>query len=271
MKDTTRLEKRVKLAMSRVFLVLRKRPEIIFSPLLLVILILLAEYFIIPIFSIPSWIIPKPSVTFDTLISTFRRQILPHFLVTLIELFSGYSIAIILGITLAAFITQFRFLEHVIAPYIILMVTMPIVSLVPLLLIWLGVGMITKIVAVALAAFPPIMMNSVTGFRNTDSLKLDLMHSLSASKLQTFLKVRFPNALPTIFTGLILGGITSLITCIAAEFLGGSVGLGYLVVVYSSILNVKGLFAVIITIALLGIGFYELIVTIQYFVIRWPR
>jgi len=250
---------------------LRRKPEILVSPLLLVLLIILMEYVIIPVFHIPSWIIPPPSVVFNTLISSFKREILPHFLVTLVELFSGYGMAVILGIGLAAFITQFRFLEQVLAPYIILMVTMPIVSLVPLLLIWLGVGMITKIVAVTIAAFPPIMMNAVTGFRNTDSLKLDLMHSLSATKIQTFVKVRFPCALPNIFTGLILGAITSLITCIAAEFLGGSTGLGYLVVVYSSILNVKGLFAVIIIIALLGIGFYELIVFIQHLVIRWPQ
>ncbi|MBA7489617.1 Riboflavin transport system permease protein RibX [subsurface metagenome] len=249
----------------------KKRPEVIVSPVLLLIIILLIEYIIIPVFNIPSWIIPPPFIVFKTLFSSFKRQILSHFIVTLLELFSGYGMAILLGIALAAFITQFRFLEQVLTPYIILMVTMPIVSLIPLLLIWLGVGMITKIVAVTIAAFPPIMMNAITGFRSTESLKLDLMRSLSATKVQTFIKVRFPNALPNIFTGLLLGGITSLITCIAAEFLGGSVGLGYLVVVYSSILNVKGLFAVIIIISLLGIGFYELIVGVQHLVIRWPR
>jgi NitT/TauT family transport system permease protein len=247
----------------------KKRPELILSPIVLVALVGFIEFVLIPVLKIPDWIFPKPSVIVATLIQDFNKVIFKELLTTLNELFTGYFIGAPLGIVLAAVITQFGLVEKIVSPYILTLVVTPMVALVPLLMLIFGFGATTKIVVVIIASFPPIMMNSIVGFRSTDELRLDLMKSLNASPLTTFLTVRLPNALPTIFTGLVLGLIGSLTSVVAAEFLGGTQGLGYLIVYAASILQTKLMYATILLLALMGIVIYSIIMALQKLIVRW--
>ena len=113
---------------------------------------------------IPSYIVPLPSAVFSTLVSSLPLM-LPHIGTTLQELLIGYVIGSLIGIVLAGVITQFPFVEKVITPYVILLVTTPMLALVPLLVLRLGFGLEPRIVAVALAVGPMVMINSATGFR----------------------------------------------------------------------------------------------------------
>ena len=127
---------------------------------------------------------------------------------------------------LAAVITQFPFVEKIVTPYILLLVTTPMIALVPLLILRFGFGIEPRIIAVALAVGPMVMINSATGFRRTDLAKIALARSYGASTLQIFTKVRFPLALPMIIVGLMVGSIFGLLTAVGAEMVGGKNGLG---------------------------------------------
>ena len=199
----------------------------------------------IRIFGIPEYVLPAPSAIVKALIFNFGL-FWPHLLVTLKELFVGYIIGASFGLVLAAVITQFPFVERVVTPYIILLVTTPMVALVPLLIIQLGFGSWPRIIPVAMATGPLVMINSATGFRRVDSAKIALARSYGATTLQLFTKIRFQMALPMILVGLMVGGIFGLITATAAEMVGGDNGLGNRLAYFSSLVQMPNFFATIL-------------------------
>ena len=207
------------------------------------------------VFNIPSYIFPAPSKIGSALVNSFD-VLWPHLLVTLQELAIGYTIGAIIGILLAGAITQFPFAEKIITPYIILLVTTPMIALVPLLVLNMGFGLEPRIVAVVLAVGPMVMINSATGFRRTDMAKIALARSYGASTMQIFVKIRFPLALPMIIVGLMVGGIFGLLTAVGAEMVGGGEGLGSRLVFYSSLARMEPFFATIVIIATIGITLY---------------
>lgn len=210
---------------------------------------------VIRILGVPSYVLPAPSAVFAALVGTFG-SLWPHIVVTLRELLTGYVIGASIGILLAAVITQFPFVEKVITPYILLLITTPMLALVPLLMLWFGFGEAPRIIAVTLAVGPMVMINSATGFRRTDENKIALARSYGASTLQIFRKIRFPMAMPMIIVGLMVGGIFGLITAVGAEMVGGGSGLGNRLVYFSSLGRMDSFFAVILIVALIGISLY---------------
>lgn len=209
------------------------------------------------IFAVPQYVLPKPSEIAVALVTDFWF-ILPHLGSTLIELFGGFGIGAVVGLVLAAVITQFPFVEKIITPYILLLVTTPMLALVPLLILRFGFGYEPRIIAVALASGPMVMINAATGFRRVDSGKIALARSYGASTLQIFWKVRAPMALPMIFVGLMVGSIFGLLTAVGAEMVGGGFGLGNRLTSYSSMIQMPQFFAVVLILSMLGILIYIL-------------
>ena len=209
------------------------------------------------IFAVPQYVLPKPSEIGVALVTDFGF-ILPHLGHTLVELFSGFGIGALVGLILAAVITQFPFVEKIITPYILLLVTTPMLALVPLLILRFGFGYEPRIIAVALASGPMVMINAATGFRRVDSGKIALARSYGASTLQIFWKIRAPMALPMIFVGLMVGSIFGLLTAVGAEMVGGGFGLGNRLTSYSSMIQMPQFFAVVLILSILGILIYVL-------------
>jgi NitT/TauT family transport system permease protein len=209
------------------------------------------------IFAVPQYVLPKPSEIGVALVTDFWF-ILPHLGHTLVELFSGFGIGALVGLILAAVITQFPFVEKIITPYILLLVTTPMLALVPLLILRFGFGYEPRIIAVALASGPMVMINAATGFRRVDSGKIALARSYGASTLQIFWKIRAPMALPMIFVGLMVGSIFGLLTAVGAEMVGGGFGLGNRLTSYSSMIQMPQFFAVVLILSILGILIYIL-------------
>jgi NitT/TauT family transport system permease protein len=207
-------------------------------------------------FDVPAYTFPKPSAIGDALVNHFRSLYWDHLVVTLKVLFIGYAIGAAVGIVLAAVITQFPFVEKIITPYILLLVTTPMIALVPLLVQKMGFGPAPRIIAVALAAGPMVMINAATGFRRTDLAKIALARSYGASTFQTFVKVRFPLALPMIIVGLMVGAIFGMLTTVGAEFVGSSDGLGTRLAFFSSRIRMADFWAVIVILAVMGIMIY---------------
>lgn len=209
------------------------------------------------VLDVPQYILPTPSKIVGALISDFAF-IWPHIVITLKELISGFIIGGAIGFILAAVITQFPFVEKIITPYIILLVTTPMLALVPLLILRFGFGSEPRIIAISLAVGPMVMINSATGFRRTDLAKIALARSFGATTLQIFMKIRIPMAMPMIVVGLMVGSIFGLLTAVGAEMVGGAEGLGNRLAYYSSLIRMPQFFAVILVLALIGISIYVL-------------
>lgn len=233
------------------------------------ILVYLILELVIYAFKIPKWVLPTPTLIFQTFFIKLGSVIIPNFLTTFEEIILGFLIGVPLGIILAAFMNQFKIVDRALSPYVILLVTTPLLTLTPLLMLWLGFGMNVKIIAVAIQTFPIVMMNSATGFNNVDDLKLELLTAMGASRLQKFFRVIFPDALPDVFTGMKLGGIFATTTAITTEFVGGNSGLGNLITTASSFIKTNEAFAYIIAAAVIGISLYSFISYIEKHVIKW--
>jgi NitT/TauT family transport system permease protein len=208
------------------------------------------------LFDIKPYIFPRPSAILTALVTNFPTLFWPHMQVTLYEMFVGFGIGASVGLILAAVITQFPFVEKIITPYILLLVTTPMIALVPLLILNFGFTSTPRIIAVALASGPMVMINSATGFRRTDLAKIALARSYGASTFQIFMKVRFPLALPMIIVGLMVGAIFGLLTAVGAEMVGGKDGLGNQLMFWSSMVRMENFYAIIAILAFMGVSIY---------------
>ena len=229
--------------------------DILLIILTAVIVIGLAE-FAVKFFEIKPYVLPAPSAIGKTLVTRFPDLFWPHMKITLYELFVGYAIGATIGLILAAVVTQFPLIEKIITPYILLLVTTPMIALVPLLILLQGFSSTPRIIAVALAVGPMVMINSATGFRRTDLAKIALAKSYGASTLQIFTKVRFPLALPMIIVGLMVGAIFGMLTAVGAEMVGGKNGLGNQLMYWSSMVKMQNFYAIILLLALMGVSIY---------------
>lgn len=227
----------------------------VFAIIAVAVVIIGGAEFLLRFFEVKEFVMPTPSAIVTALFVHFG-EIAPHLGYTLVELAVGYSIGASIGIILAAVITQFPFVEKIITPYILLLVTTPMLALVPLLILNFGFGYTPRIIAVALAAGPMVMINSATGFRRVDQAKIALARSYGASTLQIFTKIRIPMAMPMVIVGLMMGAIFSVITAIGAEMSGGGFGLGSKLTTFSSTLRTAEFFAVILILAIMGILIY---------------
>lgn len=205
--------------------------------------------------NVPQYVMPPPSAIAVAFYTDFQF-IWEHLLHTLVELSAGYVLGAVIGLILAAIITQFPFIEKIVAPYILMLITMPMLALVPLLILRFGFGYEPRIIAVALASGPMVMINSATGFRRVDLAKIALARSFGASTFQIFLKIRVPMALPMIVVGLMIGAIFGLLTAVGAEMVGGGFGLGNRLTTFSSMIQMPQFFAVILILSFLGILIY---------------
>jgi NitT/TauT family transport system permease protein len=206
----------------------------------------------------PEFVFPRPTAVVATLFTDFTTLYLPPLLATLKSFGAGFLIGSTIGLLLAALITQRPFVEKIIAPYIIVMVTTPMIALVPFLMLQFGFGLTPRVIAVALASGPMVMINAATGFRRTDAAMIALARSYGASTFQIFRRIRFPLALPMIIVGYMVGAIFGLLTAVGAEMVGGGLGLGNRLVYFSSLVRIPQFGATLLIVAGLGVSLYVL-------------
>jgi len=145
------------------------------------------------------------------------------------------------------------------------------ITIVPLFMLWLGFDPNIRILVVILQAAPIIMLNTLSGFTSVETEKLELMRSMGASRRQTFFKLILPNAMPQVFTGIKLGCIFSTIGAISADFVGGSVGLGFRILQYSGLVMTEMTYGTILIVALIGIILYQLVSFAESKFIVWRK
>jgi NitT/TauT family transport system permease protein len=222
------------------------------------------------VFAIPEFALPAPSVILDILVE--RHELFwRHSLVTFYETIAGFAIAVVFGVIAAAVIVMVPSLADIIMPILLISQLVPKVAIAPLLLIWFGYGLTPKIFIAFLIAFFPIVVNTASGLAAVEKPLLDLARSLEATRFQIFRKLRLPSALPELFSGMKIAMTLAVIGAIIGEFVGGSAGLGYLIIVANSELNTPLAFAALLLLSAGGIALYALVEAAERFFVPWNR
>lgn len=190
---------------------------------------------------------------------------------TILNAVIGFLIGVVLGIACGSLMAEFRPIETVLMPYAFAFQVLPKVAIAPLIVIWCGFGDGSKITMAALLAFFPMMVNTFTGLRGTERERLDLMHALSASRLETYRIVKLPSAAPYIFAGLDMAMVYALLGTIVAEFLGAQQGIGVTIVMAQTATNVSTVFAALILLGVVGIVFHLAIRVFERRTIHWTN
>jgi NitT/TauT family transport system permease protein len=191
--------------------------------------------------------------------------------VTLQEFLLGFLLAVGVGVPLAVLIASFRRMEKVVFPIVVASQVVPKIAIAPLFLIWMGFGMGSKIVIAFMIAVFPIVIETVAGLRSLPREMLYLARATGAGRLGTFLKIRFPNALPSVFVGLRIAIVFAVTGAIVGEFAGADKGLGKAVISDSAVANTPGMFAAIAYITLLGFAAFGVIVLAERLAVPWRR
>lgn len=217
---------------------------------------------------LPGWLLPAPSAIIKAVID-WRSELAWHFLVTLYETVAGFALAIVVSIPLAVGIVYSRFLQNTIYPILLALQSMPKVAIAPLLVLWIGFGTLPKIIVVFLVCFFPIIVSTATGLAAVPAPLIELIQSLSATPYQTFIKIRFPTAMPHIFVGLKIAVTLAVIGAVIGEFVGSEDGLGYLILVSTSQSRTALAFGVLVLLTIMSIVLYYCVALIQWLVIPW--
>jgi NitT/TauT family transport system permease protein len=221
-------------------------------------------------FDVPAYLVPAPSRVGQALYAGFASQIyVDNLYVTLVETLAGFALGCVLAFFFGSIIALSRTVEYHLNPIIVMFQAMPKVALVPLMVVWFGLGITSKVVAAALVSFFPLMVNMIAGLRSADEDRVNLMRSLSASRWQIFRMLQLPNALPYMFAGLEIAMIFALIGAIVAEMNNAEKGLGMLMQSLNFNMDVAGEFSILFILAILGLILNGLIRLVRRRVLFW--
>lgn len=254
---------------------LGQRLQRIASPLILIVVLALWEG-AVRYWNVPNYVLPAPSKIFDALASGLsfdnfwgEQRFYIHIAATLSEAALGFLVGVVAGVAFGGLVSQAPILEAITKPYIMGFQSLPKVAVAPLIVIWFGFGIGSKVVLVALLVFFPLMINSIAGFKSVEPELRELLHSMSASRWQIFRAVQLPSALPYIFAGLEMGIVYSFIGAVVGEFVGGTRGLGVQVLQMTAAMDVSGMFAALILLAAMGAGASRLLQLFRSRVLYW--
>ena len=194
-----------------------------------------------------------------------------HFAATLIEFAYGFSTACIVGVILGYFMGMYKWFDEIMDPWIAMLYSIPVITIVPLIIIWFGIGMISKIIVVFKITVVAIILNTAAGIKFLDPVWLELAQSLRLTQWETTYKIRFPGALPFIITGMRLGVGRALLAVVVAELMAANAGLGYLLRDASETWDSPKLFVTVILLALIGLTSFNLIKRLEQRMAPWRQ
>ena len=245
--------------------------ETIASAAVFVLIVVLLQL-LLPALGIRSYILPTPSEVLAALVVDLRNGLFwANAFTTLEEILVGWALGSVAGFVLGVLLTQSAFLDAALTPYVVALQAVPKVALAPVIVIALGHDELSKIVIAAIVSFFPVLVNVTVGIRGADEQRLELMRSLRATRWQTLRWVQLPGAMPTIFGGLEVAVVFSVVGAIVGEFTGASRGLGYLIGQRDFSLNQAGVFSVLIVLSAIGLGLDLAVRYVGRRLVRWQR
>lgn len=221
---------------------------------------------------VPNYILPAPQAVLDALRRGYVEGIFwPHFLFTLQSMVAGYLAGCSMAFALGCLFAESRFVERTFLPFVVALQSMPKVALAPLIIVWFGFGLESKIVMVALVCFFPMFINTVIGLKQTSPALLDLMTAFSASRWHVLLRIKIPSAAGHIFAGLQIAIVLGLIGAVVAEFVSSTRGLGHLINAAAVNLETNVMFAALISLAALGVAGSQLVRFLHAKIVFWDK
>ena len=217
---------------------------------------------------VPPYILPAPTAIAERLIRSWAL-LWEHSVVTLTEIGIGFALGVLFGLALAIPIAYSTVVRNTLYPLIVASQAVPKIAIAPLLVLWLGFDIWPKIVVTALMVFFPVTVTAAEGFSSVDRNLLDLLRSVHASQAQIFLKVRFPHALPQIFSGLKIGITLAVVGAVVGEWVGADSGLGYLLVYANTLLDSTLLFASLILLIVMGVVLFLIVGLLERLLLPW--
>jgi NitT/TauT family transport system permease protein len=222
----------------------------------------------VKLFAIPLYLLPAPTDVWEGFLSQPWRM-LQNTLVTLQIIVVGYIIAVLVSVPLAMMIAFSPFVQTTLYPLLVVFQIIPKIAIAPLMIVWFGFGFMPKVMLVFLLSFFPIVISAIAGFRSLDDDVEDFARSTGAGPWKMFIKIRLPQSLPHIFTGLKVGAALAATAAVVAEFVGSDAGLGYLILEYNGFIETPKVFAAIILLSLAGLAIYYLVEVLERVAIPW--
>ena len=220
------------------------------------------------VFNVPRFVVPLPSgILAEGWV--WRGYLLYHGWVTLAETLAGFALSIAVGTPLAVALVYSAVLKSALYPLLVVTQAIPKVAIAPVLLLLLGAGEVSKVVIAFLVAFFPIVVDTATGLAATPPELLDLSRSYRAGAVRTFVKVRFPMALPFFFSGLKVAVTLAVIGAVVGEFVGSDKGLGYVIVSATSYWKSNLAFAAILLLAAMAVALFALVELCERLLCPW--
>lgn len=226
--------------------------------------------FLARILGLPAFILPGPGLVWERFIqSLLSGQLLYHAVVTLMEVLAGLLLGGLTATVIGYLVAKSFTFEKLISPYLVASQSIPVVAIAPLLVIWFGPGIFSKILICSLTVFFPILINTIVGLREVPQDLHDLMRSLKANRFQTLIKLEIPAALPIFLGGLRVGATLSVIGAVVGELVGSDRGLGFLINIGRGQYDTALVFVGILSLVVLAMGLYGMVLFFEKRVLSW--
>ncbi|MDR1709098.1 MAG: ABC transporter permease [Candidatus Accumulibacter sp.] len=226
----------------------------------------------ITVFHVKEFVLPSPLRVLEHLFNLQdggHVEWWTHISATVMEVLLSFAITATLGIVIAILVTWSKLLSQIIMPMITLFNSLPKVAIAPLFLLWFGYGLLPNVLIAFLMAFFPVVINSITGLNAVDEDLLDLVRYLHASKLNVFVKIRIPNALPYMFAGIKISATMCVVGAIVGEFLASEKGLGFQLRDAQAFIDTPTMFACLLLLSIIGLLFFSFIGFLERVCMPW--
>lgn len=221
---------------------------------------------------LPSFILPSPAQVWTRFLRSLTDgSLFFHAGVTLFEILTGLLVGALAATILGYLVAKSRALERILSPYLVASQAVPLVAIAPLLVIWFGPGIFSKILICALIVFFPVLVNTVVGVRAVPTALHDLMRSLRATRGQILRKLEIPAALPVFLGGLRIGATLSVIGAVVGELVGADMGLGFLINVGRGQYDTALVFVAIFTLVILALSLYGTVAFAEKRLLNWQE
>ncbi len=221
---------------------------------------------------LPRFILPAPADVWSRFLEALNDgSLIYHTGITLAEIVLGLLVGITFATVTGYALAKSRSLEKVLSPYLVASQAIPVVAIAPLLVIWLGDGILSKVVICALIVFFPVLVNTVVGVRAVPTALYDLMHSIRATRLQILLKLEVPASLPVLLGGLRIGATLSVIGAIVGELVDAEQGLGFLLQLGDFQYDTSMVFVAVFMLIALALALYGVVTLLERKFLKWQK
>ncbi len=223
---------------------------------------------VVAIFSVPDYLLPSPQAVAARIVKDWPI-LWKHGIYTLGSVLSGFAASIAIGVPIAFCIVLSQSIERLAMPFLVMSQTIPKVAIAPILVVWLGFGILPKIAIVFLISFFPIVVSTVVGLKSVETDMIDLVRSMGARTGKIMLRVRAPSALPQMFAGLKIAVCLAVVGAIVGEFVGSDRGLGYLLLTSTGTLDGPLVWAALLVLIAMGMALFAIVSRIERLAIPW--